>query len=186
MPDKSTIEGFRSTVEDRFPGLPSFVRQIEGTEVSGHVGDIFDHWAPEISGHKQIDFDLGRRHCRSAIAYARQIGTATFLLYVVMTMRDRPIGDIEEGFIYELSLKALVGAAPPVVEDSVLEEIAKDGTDIRDMRWHEGFMAGAIDGARNSNGLEFYDYVLTLLSARAWVGAAIYMLAGAAINGSAN
>src|ERR1700694_4933026 len=118
MPDKSTIDGCRSI--DRFPGLPSFVRQLRDPD-GCHVADCFDHWAPQtVTGCPAVDHYLGRQHCRAALAYSRQIGTANFLLFVVMTMLGRPVGDIERGFIAELILPALTGLIPPFVPDEVM------------------------------------------------------------------
>lgn len=183
MNDESTNEGFG--IVDRFTGLPSFVRQFRAYDGSQDTADCFDHWAPQtITGHAHTDFDLGRQHCRAAMAYSREISSADFLLYVVMTMHGRPVGDIERGFIAELVAPALKGRIPPIVPESVMDEMASAGAEVAALREGEAFMALALKGSSDKSEL-FFNYVLELISSRQdeWIGTAIYLFVRAALNG---
>lgn len=184
MTDNST--NLETGIADRFPGLPSFVRQIRDYDGSQDTADCFDHWSPlTVTGHGPTDWDLGRQHCQAAMAYSRQIGSATFLLYVLMSIHGRPAGNIEHGFIAELISPALNGRVPPIVPESNMQELAATGADIAALRAGEAFMARALRGSSSMPDL-FYGYVLELISSPrdCWIGAAVYMLAGAALNGS--
>jgi hypothetical protein len=188
MTDKSTIEGCRSTVDEQIPGLPSFVRQLREWDGSQNTMECFDHWAPEgLTGCPAIDHETGRQHCRAAMAFSRQLGGATFLLFVVMAMQGRAIGDIERGFIAELVGPALAGRKPLPVSDEVMREVEADGSDVGRLRELEGHMGLILDYCRDKPG-PFYDYVLDLVAGAEgqWIGAAICMLAGAALNGGLN
>ena len=179
MPDKITDHG-PGIAE---PAMPSFVRQISNGQ--GDLVPCFDFWAPTTTGFAPLDYDLGRQHCRAALACARQLGSANLLLYVVMAMHGRPVGDIERGFIAELILPALAGRIPPFVSDEVMREVASVGGDIEALRASEAFMARAINGS-GANPELFYNYVVELVSGpqSQWIAAAIYLLVGAALNGS--
>jgi hypothetical protein len=186
MTDKSTIEGFGTA--EQFPGLPSFVRQLCEMSEGVDAIDCFDHWAPpNITGYAPLDFDLGRQHCLSALEYSRQIGTASFLLYVVMAMRGREPGDIEQGFIAELIAPALRGRIPPFVLETANGELAALGVDLSAFRQNEAFMARALGGSSTMPDL-FFGYVIELVSnpRNDAIGGAIYLLAGAALNGGLN
>ncbi len=180
MRDKSTNPGCR--IGDASLGMPSFVRQLSNDE--GDLTACFDFWAPATTGYGPLDYDLGRQHCRSAMACARQLGSANLLLYVVIAMHGRPLGDIDRGFIAELISPALVGAIPPLVSDELMLEIAKEGADIEALREQEQFMARALPYGRVNPEL-FFNYVVGLVSGDAgpWIGAAVYLLVGAALNG---
>ena len=186
MTDQSINEGFRTA--EQFPGLPSFIRQIREMDEGVDAVDCFDHWAPpHITGYAPVDFDLGRQHCLSALEYSRQIGTVSFLLYVVMAMRGRESGDIEQGFIAELISPALMARIPPFVPETANGELAALGVDLSAFREHEAFMARALRGCSAMPHL-FFKYVIELVSnpGNDAIGGAIYLLVGAALTGSLN
>jgi hypothetical protein len=169
-------------------GLPGFVRQVREIGSGAEVGDCFDHWAPQdVTGDVESDFGRGWQHCQAAIAFSQQIGTANFLLYVLMSMQGGELRPIERGFISRLIPLALSGRVPPVVPDAVLEEVALTGVDIGALRENEAFMVQALRGSSAMPDL-FYRYVLELISGPKdqWIGAAVYLLSGAALNGSQN
>jgi hypothetical protein len=183
MANTTTDDDIR--LAEPYPGLPSFVRQIREMSPDGQVADCFDHWSPgETTGHGTLDIELGRQHCLSAMAYSRQIGSATFLLYVIMAMQGRPVGDIERGFIAELVSPALRGRIPPIVPETAMPELAAMGVDIAVFRETEAFMATALEGSGAMPDL-FLNYVLELISnpRDSWIGGAIYLLVGTALNG---
>ena len=82
-----------STITDM--GLPSFVRQLREVDDMENLVACFDLWAPTVTGYAPLDHDLGRQHCRAALAYSHSIGTANFPLYVVMAfiVPEEPAGD---------------------------------------------------------------------------------------------
>ncbi len=182
MTDNSTNPDIGTA--DHFPGLPSFVRQFRPYDGSQDTADCFDHWAPTITGHESTDWDLGRQHCQAALAYSRQIGSPTFLLYVVMTMHGRPVGDIERGFLAALVAPALSGRVPPIVPDYVMQEMAATGSNVAALREAEAFMALALQRSADKASL-FFRYVVELICSpqEQWIGAAVYMLVRAALNG---
>jgi hypothetical protein len=163
-------------------GLPSFVRQLREVDNMENLFACFDHWAPTVTGYAPLDHDLGRQHCRSALAYSHSIGTANFLLYVVMAFSGRPLGNLEHGFIAELVESAKIGRLPPLVSDSLMAEVARLGADIEAMREQEQFMLYALPLARVHPEL-FYNYVVELISGEESIGAAVYLLVGAAFSG---
>jgi hypothetical protein len=114
-----------------------------------------------------------------------QRGSANLLLYVVMAMHGRPVGDVERGFIAELIGPALPGRISPFVSDDVMQEIANAGADIETLREQEQFMAWALPYGRINPEL-FLNYVVELVSAGQGqcIGAAICLLVGAALNRS--
>lgn len=180
MPNKSTNPG--CGIDD--PAMPSFIRQLRDPDGAADLAGCFDYWSPAITGYAPLDIDLGRQHCKAAMACARQLGSANLLLYVVMAMHGRPVGDVERGFLAELISPALVGRIPAFVPDEVMQAIARDGGDVGALRRREAFMARAIDHCRNNPG-PFCDYVIDLISGRhgEGIGAAICLLVGAALNG---
>jgi hypothetical protein len=171
-----------STITDL--GLPSFVRQLCEVEGIENAVACFDLWAPTVTGYAPLDHDLGRQHCRAALAYSHSIGTANFLLYVVMAFSGRPLGDLEQGFIAELVGSAKIGRLPPLVSDGLMADVAILGADIEAMREHEQFMLRVLPLGRVHPEL-FYNYVVELISGGQGesIGAAVYLLVGAALSG---
>jgi hypothetical protein len=171
-----------STIADL--GLPSFVRQLREVDDMENLVACFDLWAPTVTGYAPLDHDLGRQHCRAALAYSHSIGSANFMLYVVMAFSGRPLGNLEHGFIAELVESAKIGRLPPLVSDGLMAEVAVLGADIETMREHEEFMFRALSVGRLHPEL-FYNYVVELISGGQGesIGAAVYLLVGAAFSG---
>jgi hypothetical protein len=169
-----------STITDMGP--PSFVRQLREVDDMENLVACFDLWAPTVTGYAPLDHDLGRQHCRAALAYSHSIGTANFLLYVVMAFSGRPLGNLEHGFIAELVESAKIGRLPPLVSDSLMAEVARLGANIEAMREQEQFMLRALSVSCGHPEL-FYNYVVELISSGESIGAAVYLLAGAAFSG---
>jgi hypothetical protein len=165
-------------------GLPSFVRQLREVDDMENLVACFDLWAPTVTGYAPLDHDLGRQHCRAALAYSHSLGTANFLLYVVMAFSGRPLGNLEHGFIAELVESAKIGRLPPPVSDGLMAEVAILGANIEAMREHEEFMFRALPVGRIHPEL-FYNYVVELISGGQGesIGAAVYLLVGAAFSG---
>jgi hypothetical protein len=172
-----------STITDM--GLPSFVRQLREVDDMENLVACFDLWAPTITGYAPLDHDLGRQHCRAALAYSHSIGTANFLLYVVMAFSGRRLGNLEHGFIAELIESAKIGRLPPLVSDELMAEVAVLGANIEAMREQEQFMLYALPVGHLHPEL-FYNYVVELISGGEWIGAAAYLLVGAAFSGDLN
>jgi hypothetical protein len=185
MADECIFEGPQS-IDEGFPGLPSFVRQVRESDEAETTLECFDHWAPQVAtGCPAFDYAMGGEYCRAAMSYARTVGGVRFLLFVLVTIKDRgALGDIERGFIAELAGKVLKGAIPEPVESSVLDCIQDQQPDIGAMREHEALMGHAIGHCRDKPEL-FLSYVLGTFSGQQgqWVGPAILLLAGAALNG---
>ena len=187
MSDKNTTHPDPSIAMDDFlPDLPVFVRQIEAQVRPGLDIENLHCWSPEKSGLPSIDYKWGRSHADAALEYSRRHGSAVFLLFVLMTMRGRPIEAMERGFIDVLVTRALSGAVPPPISDETMEEIAN--LDVPAFRSIEDFMAWSLRAAKSCQGdvAELLSgYVVELLDGihGEWIGGGIFMLAGAALNG---
>ncbi len=193
MLNKITHDPEPSTDFDEFsPEPPSFVRLIKpdkGLQTTDIERRQF--WSPEKSGLYSIDYERGRQHCETAIDYSRSHGTASFLLCVVMAMQGRPIEAMEHGFLDVLVLRALSGAVPAKVSDAVLHDVVN--ADIPALRKIEAFVEWSLVTAKTRHGQSdipelMANYVVELLGGGhgPWIGAAILILARAAMNGCLN
>lgn len=95
------------------------------------------------------------------------------------------MGDIEQGFIAELISPALRGRIPPFVPETANGELAALGVDLSAFRENEAFMARALGGSSTMPDL-FFKYVIDLVSNPRddAIGGGVYLLVGAALNGS--
>ena len=186
MSDKNTIDPDPSTASD---DLPAFVRQVAPDGCLEFDLENLHCWSPEKSGLPSLDYQWGRSHAGAALEYSRRHGTPVFLLFVLMTMRGRPVEAMERGFIDVLVTRALSGAVPPPISDETMAEIA--GLDVPAFRRIEDFMASTLradQSCQRDPAEPLAGYVVELLDGvhGEWIGGGIFMLAGAAMNGSLN
>lgn len=184
MNDGSTNQASR-TIADELPRLPSFARIICEPAPCQPISECIDHWCPpEPTGCSVVDFGEGRNLGRAAIDFAHRTGGPVFLLYVVMSMERKPAGDLERGFIAELMGPALTGRLPPILSDTVMEEISTDGVDIVEMRELEHLTRLAMLTGKD-HPEAFQELVFRLLdwTCGRWIGAGIYSFVTAAHNG---
>lgn len=114
---------------DRDTATPSFVREIPSAPF-WPMGQ-FNFWAPERSGCPELDYRAGRRHFKSALAFARGHGAPGFIANVMAWMCNVGCGPMENGFIDALSCKAIYGRAPDPLSEFAVEQLGYSEGDVR-------------------------------------------------------
>jgi hypothetical protein len=87
--------------------FPKFIHVSEQPDGSR----VFDLWAPDSSGHIEIDLALGAYYADLAIQIARLQGSDEFIFNVLTTLvAKKAMSHTEAGFLRGISQRAYVGA----------------------------------------------------------------------------
>ncbi|WP_456708150.1 hypothetical protein [Bradyrhizobium sp. USDA 4452] len=144
----------------------------------------YDHWAPAVTGDGDIDFNLGMLHCAEAIKFAGHTRDL-FLLFVLLAIAQRPIRDIEAGFLVALLKRAKVGTiAMPFDEETAAIISGSETGVLEDLRQGEVIMRDAILEAKYGDPSKAIDGVMWAITNTK--RAALLMLARTAQNGASN
>ena len=96
--------------------MPAFMRFFPDRD--GPVPDRFDWWRPERTGVMSLDVERGRQYLTQALELARITPKPRAVLYYILCGMNRiGAGDVERGFIYALTSKAVAGRMPAIMPD---------------------------------------------------------------------
>lgn len=156
---------------------------------------FFDFWLPYRTNREDVDFPQGQAYCEEAIVYARTSGDRYFLPNVMASIRLKICqgvewGALEWGFFDRAASRATYGVTPPPLSDMDIEIwTASGGHKKDDLRQGEADAAETLKTARLNNCPDaIFNYLIEIHSGGHPVGveAQIYVIAGAALAGSAN
>lgn len=173
-------------LQDILAELPSFVKPgILPPATEPLTLDHFNFWSPERTGDLAVDYEWGGRHFLTALNYSGMAESALLLFLVVMAMNRQPIGAIECGFIDAASRSALAGMIPPKAPDEYVAIVSRTPGEAESSRANETAMASAISLSR-AQFPTLAAYILSdlLTTDRGPIHLAIWLVAGAALNGS--
>lgn len=177
------------------PDMPSFVadKDAPGDSIYRPVGTLsrfFDFWRPFRTNCEDIDFAQGQEYAEEAIVYARTAGDRYFLSNVLASVGR--IGAVERGFFDRIATRATYGRVPTPLNDVEIEIATASGRHkAGDLRRGEDEAAKILRVARLNNCPDtIFNYLVGIHSGRdplpVGVEAQVYVIAGAALSGSAN
>jgi hypothetical protein len=180
--DKARLDELQKILAE----LPSFVKPtILPPATEPLTLDHFDCWSPEKTGDSAVDYEWGKRHFSTALAYSRTEDSALFVFLVIMTMRHQPIGAMERGFIDAAARCAVAGTMPPKAPDEWVSIVSRTPHDAERCRANETAMESAINLSRKQfPTLAAYVLVDLLTTDRGPIDLGVWLFAGAALNGS--
>ena len=166
--------------------LPSFVKPAKLPPATEPLTlDHFDCWSPEKTGDPAVDYEWGKRHFSTALAYSRTEDSALFVFWVIMTMRHQPIGTMERGFIDAAARCAVAATMPPKAPDEWVAVVSRSPPEAERCRANETAMESAIILSRKEfPTLAAFVLVDLLTTDRRPIDLGVWLFAGAALNGS--
>lgn len=170
--------------------LPSFVKPALLPQASEPLNlNHFHFWSPEQTGDPAIDYIQGDRHFLSALAYAQREESPLLIFLTIMAMRAGGIRPMERGFIDAAASKAVGGAMPPAASEEWIGIVARSTQAAAKCRTNETSMSSAIKltnprSAWHVPGLASSFLIHLLMSNSGPIELAVWMMAGAALNGS--
>jgi hypothetical protein len=94
-------------IEHEVEAFPKFI----GVSTEPDGSRVFDLWAPESSGHLEIDLALGSYYASLAIEIARHQRSDDFIFNVLTTLvSKKTMSHIEAGFLKGISQRAYSGS----------------------------------------------------------------------------